>query len=240
MSGTNFPLKFTRRHASIVATVILVATSLTINSAESLTTSNTKSGNSAQNLPTAVSRHATSRPDGPRHRTMCGMFSQDKDDKTETGATTENKKNEIKAQTWNPLRLAVMKLGLTELPMTSAFNYGKYDGEFTCGYCGNVLFDSTAKYDSGSGWPSFWRSANNDAILYKRELDGRLECCCQKCGSHLGHVFLDGPKPSSVPQDTLVASPQSDPRGRADTYLPRFCINGAAMNYQPRNEKDAI
>jgi peptide-methionine (R)-S-oxide reductase len=229
MSGKQFALHYTpRRHASIIATVILVATSLTINSAESFTTTN---NNNNDNKQTNSHQHTT---------VVRRMLSQqDQDEKTDPDATMENKENEIKARTWNPLRLAVMKLGLTEPPMTSAFNYGKYNGEFTCGYCGNVLFDSTAKYDSGSGWPSFWRSANNDALQYKREpLDGRLECSCQKCGSHLGHVFLDGPTRVSVAQDTLQTSPLSDPRGRVDTYLPRFCINGAAMNYQPRHESD--
>jgi peptide-methionine (R)-S-oxide reductase len=235
MSGKPFPLR--RKHASIIATtVILVATSLTMNSTESFAMNNNRSNNGARILPTADSK-----PSNP-YTTVRRMFSaQDEDEKTETDATmesTNSNKNEIKAQTWNPLRLAVMKLGVTEPPMTSAFNYGKYDGEFTCGYCGNVLFDSTAKYDSGSGWPSFWRSANSNALQYKREMDGRLECSCQKCGSHLGHVFLDGPKPVSVAQDTFQASPLSDPRGRVDTYLPRFCINGSAMNYQPRDKRN--
>jgi peptide-methionine (R)-S-oxide reductase len=85
----------------------------------------------------------------------------------------------------NPLRWAVLRLGVTELRGTSPYNYGsksRYaDGAFACGYCGNPLFDGTAKYDSGSGWPSFWRSASDGAVRYQREMDGRL---CGKCGRY--------------------------------------------------------
>ena len=134
-----------------------------------------------------------------------------------------------------------MKLGMTEFPMTSKFNYGKYDvgGQFLCGYCGHVLFDASSKYDSGSGWPSFWRTAQDNAVQYRREMDGRLECACQRCGSHLGHVFLDGPKPETVEQELLQAAPPSDPRGRVNTYLPRFCVNGASLDFEPSSRNDA-
>ena len=118
---------------------------------------------------------------------------------------------------------------------TSPLNYGKYDGEFTCAYCGEVLFDSNAKYDSGSGWPSFWRSAGEGSMEYKLEFDNRLECRCKKCSSHLGHVFLDGPTPGQVDQDVLNTSPESDPRSTSGKYLPRFCVNGAALQFKSRD-----
>ena len=97
----------------------------------------------------------------------------------------QNNEESFQVQTWNPLRLLVLRLGLTEPAMTSPLNYGKYDGEFECAYCGQVLFDSNAKYDSGSGWPSFWRSAQEDAVQYKMEFDGRLECRCGKCSRYV-------------------------------------------------------
>lgn len=90
-------------------------------------------------------------------------------------------------KTRNPLRLAVLRLGVTEPRGTSPYNYGadKYkEGVFACGYCGAELFDGAAKYESGSGWPSFWRSVTDGAVKYRRELDGRLECLCGKCGRY--------------------------------------------------------
>jgi peptide-methionine (R)-S-oxide reductase len=148
----------------------------------------------------------------------------------------ESDNEDVKMQTWNPLRLAVLRLGLTEPMGTSPLNYGKYEGQFLCAYCGHTLFDSTAKYDSGSGWPSFWRSAKEGAIAYEQD-GGRLECRCSRCKSHLGHVFLDGPRPTSVEPSVLLGSPISDPRGsNENSSLPRFCINGAALVYEKQNK----
>jgi len=166
----------------------------------------------------------------PTKKSMC--FTKKKNGDDGKAAVTEEEK--IKAETWNPFRLGVLRLGLTEPAMTSPLNYGKYNGEFTCAYCGNTLFHSNAKYDSGSGWPSFWRTAAADSVDYKMEFDGRLEARCKKCKSHLGHVFLDGPRPSTVPDDLLRQSPATDPRGKNTNILPRFCINGAALKYRER------
>mmetsp|Transcript_15802 Transcript_15802/g.20629 ORF Transcript_15802/g.20629 Transcript_15802/m.20629 type:complete len:203 (+) Transcript_15802:95-703(+) len=156
--------------------------------------------------------------------------------KAENEVGNAEKQGGVKVKTRNPLRLLVLRLGLTEPKMTSPFNYGKYDGTFNCAYCGQEVFDSNAKYESGSGWPSFWRSVNHDSIGYKTEFGNRLECRCKRCESHLGHVFLDGPKPESVPKRLLDESPESDPRDRKSTYLPRFCINGASMTFNARDE----
>ena len=91
----------------------------------------------------------------------------------------------FQVQTRNPFRLMVLRLGVTEPRAISPFNYGKYDGLFTCAYCGNILFDSNAKFSSGSGWPSFWRTYSEDSVKYKRELDGRLECQCARCSRYI-------------------------------------------------------
>jgi peptide-methionine (R)-S-oxide reductase len=166
--------------------------------------------------------------------TMCGT----KKDEIETSNDVDSPAG-IKQLTWNPLRLGVLRLGLTEPAMTSPLNYGQYNGMFNCAYCGQELFDSSAKYDSGTGWPSFWRTAVPDSVKYKRELNGSLECQCQRCSSHLGHVFLDGPRPVTVAADVLAGKPASDPERSDGRYLPRYCMNGAALTYTPRETSSA-
>ena len=107
----------------------------------------------------------------------------------QTGLCAKEKEGDVDApfqvQTRNPFRLMVLRLGVTEPRAISPFNYGKYDGLFTCAYCGNILFDSNAKFSSGSGWPSFWRTHSEDSVKYKRELDGRLECQCARCSRYV-------------------------------------------------------
>ena len=159
------------------------------------------------------------------------------------GTTTNNSSDSVKdtttpniqRKTWNPFRLAVLRWKLTEPAMTSPLNYGQYrnGGSFHCAYCGHLLFPATAKYNSGTGWPSFWRTAQTDSVAYHREWDGRLECRCANCQSHLGHVFLDGPRPSSIDIPEAVATtPATDPKSSASrNVLPRFCINGLALTY---------
>jgi len=162
------------------------------------------------------------------------------DEKT---TTTGNNDEDFQPKTWNPLRLMVMKLSFTELRFTSPLNYEERDGVYNCAYCGLDLFDSDGKYDSGSGWPSFWRSTRDGNVAYKQEWDGRLECLCanKKCSAHLGHVFLDGPLPNKVNKELFDAAPPSDPRGRnPDGYLPRFCVNGASLKFEKKTGDDAF
>lgn len=156
---------------------------------------------------------------------------------TDDDAPSRDDGEKIQAKTWNPLRLAVLKLGLTEPSWTSPWNYQKKTGTFTCAYCGEELFDSNAKYDSGSGWPSFWRTARDGSVALKMEWDGRMECTCKNCKSHLGHAFLDGPTRASMPQDLVESIPESDVRGTSSSSrLPRYCINGAALRFEEKND----
>ncbi|WP_239310523.1 peptide-methionine (R)-S-oxide reductase MsrB, partial [Frankia sp. Cj3] len=98
-----------------------------------------------------------------------------------------------------PERYAVLRDAATEPPFTGAYTYSKETGIYRCGACGNALFDSATKYDSGSGWPSFFQPAVAEAVeLVEDTSHGmiRTEVRCRRCGSHLGHVFDDGPEPT--------------------------------------------
>jgi len=123
------------------------------------------------------------------------------------------KSDEDWKRTLNPLQYAVLREHDTEFRGSSPLNAEKRHGMFYCAGCGQALFSSEAKYDSGSGWPSFWASVENAvAFTEDRSLGmSRVEMHCKRCGGHLGHVFPDGPQPT----------------GR------RFCTNGASLTFKP-------
>ena len=105
----------------------------------------------------------------------------------------------------------------TEYAGTSPLNDEKRDGTFICAACSQPLFDSSAKYESGSGWPSFWQ-ALHDALDTKTDFKAlypRTEYHCAHCGGHQGHVFNDGPKPTGK----------------------RYCNNGVSLQFVPRSDK---
>lgn len=117
-----------------------------------------------------------------------------------------------------PMAYKVLRKAATEPPNSSKLNKEYRSGIFHCGGCGAPLFDSTAKFDSGSGWPSFDRPIQN-AIAYSTDYDlgyARTEEHCANCGGHLGHVFPDGPR---------------------ETTGMRHCINGAALSFTPASTK---
>ena len=105
----------------------------------------------------------------------------------------------------------------TEPPFTDKFADIKEKGLYKCAACGNELFSSDTKFDSGSGWPSFWAPVSSDNIDEKPDHSlgmKRTEVLCDKCGGHLGHVFDDGPKPTGK----------------------RYCINSTALHFEERKK----
>ena len=89
----------------------------------------------------------------------------------------------------------------TERPFTGKYNDFKGDGIFVCKCCGNPLFDAATKFNSGTGWPSFYEPLSKEAVEEHRDTSHgmiRTEVTCAKCGAHLGHVFPDGPEPTGL------------------------------------------
>jgi peptide-methionine (R)-S-oxide reductase len=112
----------------------------------------------------------------------------------------------------------ILRKKSTELPFTGKYYHNKKTGKYLCAGCENELFSSESKFDSGSGWPSFWEPASKERIEEKQ--DGghfmkRVEVACSRCGGHLGHVFSDGPKPTGL----------------------RYCINSSALKFIEKKEK---
>ena len=164
-----------------------------------------------------------------------------------TTDSEEKESTETKTGTWNPLSLAVLKLGFTEPAWTSPYNYKNDEGKYVCANCKTPLFPSSSKYDSGSGWPSFWKTIDNDKVALERSWDGRIEATCNNCGGHLGHVFPDGPQRGKLDAEELATVPEIDPDigykaqvndvgGEKSKFsrMPRYCINGAALQFEDK------
>jgi len=120
-------------------------------------------------------------------------------------------------QELSPEQYEVVRQKGTEAPFTSELNDVKEPGEFVCVACGQPLFSSENKFDSGTGWPSFDRPKEDEVVETEADnslLMRRTEVLCSRCDAHLGHVFDDGP---------------------ADTTGQRYCINGCALEFKPED-----
>ena len=129
-----------------------------------------------------------------------------------------NKTEEEWRRELTPEQYEVARRAGTERAFTGKYWDTKTPGVYRCVCCGEPLFDASTKYDSGTGWPSFYAPVDQDAVALKEDdslMMRRTEVMCANCDAHLGHVFPDGPEPTGL----------------------RYCMNSASLDLEPREEE---
>ncbi|MEX0749057.1 MAG: peptide-methionine (R)-S-oxide reductase MsrB [Candidatus Saccharimonadales bacterium] len=120
----------------------------------------------------------------------------------------------------SPARYRILRQGETELPGSGTLLHNSEHGSYSCAACHQVLFDSETKFDSSSGWPSFCDVKDSERVKLVSDSShgmSRIEVRCKRCGSHLGHLFSDGPQPTGQ----------------------RYCINSLALDFDPDSSDNA-
>ena len=127
--------------------------------------------------------------------------------------------NDKDSKDLTPEQLYVTQDHGTEPAFSGKYNDTKTEGSYNCVCCGEELFSSSSKFDSGTGWPSFWEPASEKSVETQEDLSlgmKRIEVHCQNCQAHLGHVFPDGPQPTGL----------------------RYCINSVSLDIEPKNVEE--
>ena len=148
---------------------------------------------------------------------------ENKEKKSSVYSRTDTSKIEMSEEEWKKILpkdvYSIARLKGTERPWSSKFENFKDTGTYYCAACGNPLFKSDTKFDSGCGWPSFYEPISKESIIYTEDRTHgmvRTETQCGRCKAHLGHVFDDGPPPTGL----------------------RFCINGVVLDFEKAKEAE--